>query len=156
MRPGSQLACSTSRPPPAIRITPRRTRPRPSRPGGWGDRCAQQLRQRRRGQGQHRLYPRRRDGARAIENAPPVHAIVHDASGKSIVIEYVGGKLNVYVEDAIFSSKYSSLLVPGIGICHPHAQATKPKIIEPNVQFFVFAIVSISLIRNKLLAKASD
>ncbi len=28
--------------------------------------------------------------------APPVHAIVHDASGKSIVIEYVGGKLNVY------------------------------------------------------------
>ncbi len=28
--------------------------------------------------------------------SPPVHAIVHDASGKSIVIEYVGGKLNVY------------------------------------------------------------
>ncbi len=27
---------------------------------------------------------------------PPVHMIVHDASGKSIVIEYVGGKLNVY------------------------------------------------------------
>ena len=28
--------------------------------------------------------------------SPPVHAIVHDASGKSIVIEYVGGKLNLY------------------------------------------------------------
>jgi choloylglycine hydrolase len=28
--------------------------------------------------------------------SPPVHAVVHDASGKSIVIEYVGGKLNVY------------------------------------------------------------
>ncbi len=28
--------------------------------------------------------------------APPVHYVVHDASGKSIVIEYVGGKLNVY------------------------------------------------------------
>jgi choloylglycine hydrolase len=28
--------------------------------------------------------------------SPPVHAIVHDAAGKSIVIEYVGGKLNVY------------------------------------------------------------
>jgi choloylglycine hydrolase len=28
--------------------------------------------------------------------SPPIHAIVHDASGKSIVIEYVGGKLNVY------------------------------------------------------------
>ncbi|MGC1177972.1 MAG: linear amide C-N hydrolase [Methyloceanibacter sp.] len=28
--------------------------------------------------------------------APPVHAVVHDASGKSIVIEYVDGKLNVY------------------------------------------------------------
>jgi choloylglycine hydrolase len=28
--------------------------------------------------------------------APPVHAIVHDASGKSVVIEYVGGKLNLY------------------------------------------------------------
>ncbi|TAJ39710.1 MAG: choloylglycine hydrolase family protein [Reyranella sp.] len=27
--------------------------------------------------------------------APPVHYIVHDASGKSIVIEYVGGKLTV-------------------------------------------------------------
>ncbi len=27
---------------------------------------------------------------------PPVHAVVHDASGKSIVIEYVGGKLNIY------------------------------------------------------------
>ena len=27
---------------------------------------------------------------------PPVHYVVHDASGKSIVIEYVGGKLNVY------------------------------------------------------------
>jgi len=28
--------------------------------------------------------------------SPPVHAIVHDASGKSLVIEYVGGKLNLY------------------------------------------------------------
>jgi choloylglycine hydrolase len=28
--------------------------------------------------------------------APEAHYIVHDASGKSIVIEYVGGKLNVY------------------------------------------------------------
>lgn len=28
--------------------------------------------------------------------APPVHYIVHDASGKAIVIEYVGGKLTVY------------------------------------------------------------
>ena len=28
--------------------------------------------------------------------APPVHFVVHDASGKSIVIEYVGGKLNVH------------------------------------------------------------
>ena len=28
--------------------------------------------------------------------SPPVHAVVHDASGKSIVIEYVGGKLSVY------------------------------------------------------------
>ena len=28
--------------------------------------------------------------------SPPVHAIVHDASGKSVVIEYVAGKLNVY------------------------------------------------------------
>ncbi len=28
--------------------------------------------------------------------APEVHYIVSDASGKSIVIEYVGGKLNVY------------------------------------------------------------
>src|SRR5260221_3471151 len=28
--------------------------------------------------------------------APEVHYIVHDASGKSIVIEYVGGKLNVH------------------------------------------------------------
>lgn len=27
---------------------------------------------------------------------PPVHMIVHDAAGKSIVVEYVGGKLNVY------------------------------------------------------------
>ena len=27
---------------------------------------------------------------------PPVHMVVHDASGKSIVVEYVGGKLNVY------------------------------------------------------------
>jgi choloylglycine hydrolase len=27
---------------------------------------------------------------------PPVHFVVHDASGKSIVIEYVGGKLNVH------------------------------------------------------------
>jgi choloylglycine hydrolase len=27
---------------------------------------------------------------------PPVHMIVHDETGKSIVIEYVGGKLNVY------------------------------------------------------------
>jgi len=28
--------------------------------------------------------------------APPLHYVVHDASGKSIVIEYVGGKLTVY------------------------------------------------------------
>ncbi len=28
--------------------------------------------------------------------SPPVHAVVHDASGKSITIEYVAGKLNVY------------------------------------------------------------
>jgi len=28
--------------------------------------------------------------------APPVHYVAHDASGKSIVIEYAGGKLNVY------------------------------------------------------------
>ena len=28
--------------------------------------------------------------------SPPVHAVVHDASSKSIVIEYVDGKLNVY------------------------------------------------------------
>ena len=28
--------------------------------------------------------------------APPVHYVVHDASGKSIVIEYVEGKLNVH------------------------------------------------------------
>jgi len=28
--------------------------------------------------------------------APPVHYVVHDATGKSIVIEYAGGKLNVY------------------------------------------------------------
>jgi choloylglycine hydrolase len=28
--------------------------------------------------------------------APGVHFVVHDASGKSMVIEYVGGKLNVY------------------------------------------------------------
>ncbi len=28
--------------------------------------------------------------------APEAHYIIHDASGKSIVIEYVGGKLNVY------------------------------------------------------------
>lgn len=28
--------------------------------------------------------------------SPPVHAVVHDASGKSIVIEYVGGKLHVH------------------------------------------------------------
>src|SRR6201999_1968042 len=28
--------------------------------------------------------------------APEVHFVVHDASGKSIVIEYVGGKLHVY------------------------------------------------------------
>ena len=28
--------------------------------------------------------------------SPPVHAVVHDSSGKSIVIEYVGGKLNLY------------------------------------------------------------
>jgi len=28
--------------------------------------------------------------------APEAHYIVHDAAGKSIVIEYVGGKLNVY------------------------------------------------------------
>ena len=28
--------------------------------------------------------------------SPPVHMIVHDASGKSIVVEYVGGRLNVY------------------------------------------------------------
>ncbi len=27
---------------------------------------------------------------------PPVHYVVHDASGKSIVLEYVGGKLNIY------------------------------------------------------------
>ena len=27
---------------------------------------------------------------------PPVHMVVHDASGKSITVEYVGGKLNVY------------------------------------------------------------
>ena len=27
---------------------------------------------------------------------PPVHYVVHDASGKSIVIEYVGGKLNIH------------------------------------------------------------
>jgi choloylglycine hydrolase len=28
--------------------------------------------------------------------APPVHFVAHDASGKSIVVEYVGGKLNLY------------------------------------------------------------
>lgn len=28
--------------------------------------------------------------------APPVHFVVHDASAKSIVVEYVGGKLNIY------------------------------------------------------------
>jgi choloylglycine hydrolase len=28
--------------------------------------------------------------------APEAYYIVHDASGKSIVIEYVGGKLNVH------------------------------------------------------------
>jgi len=28
--------------------------------------------------------------------APPVHYVVHDASGKSIVIEYVAGKLNIH------------------------------------------------------------
>ena len=28
--------------------------------------------------------------------APPVHYVVHDASGKSIVIEYVNGKLNIH------------------------------------------------------------
>lgn len=28
--------------------------------------------------------------------SPPLHLVVHDASGKSIVIEYVGGKLNVH------------------------------------------------------------
>jgi len=29
-------------------------------------------------------------------NPPPVHFVVHDASGKSIVIEYVGGELNIH------------------------------------------------------------
>ena len=28
--------------------------------------------------------------------SPPVHAVVRDATGKSLVIEYVGGKLNLY------------------------------------------------------------
>lgn len=28
--------------------------------------------------------------------APPVHAVVHDSTGRSIVIEYVGGELNVH------------------------------------------------------------
>ena len=55
-----------------------------------------QFRQRRRGQGQYRLDPRRRNGAQAMGLLAPVHAVVHDASGKSIVIEYVDGKLNVY------------------------------------------------------------
>jgi choloylglycine hydrolase len=32
--------------------------------------------------------------------SPPVHAVVRDATGKSLVIEYVGGKLNLY-DDAI-------------------------------------------------------
>ena len=32
--------------------------------------------------------------------SPPVHAVVRDASGKSLVIEYVGGKLNLY-DDAL-------------------------------------------------------
>ncbi len=27
---------------------------------------------------------------------PPVHCVVHDASGKSMVIEYVGGKINIH------------------------------------------------------------
>jgi choloylglycine hydrolase len=30
------------------------------------------------------------------DSPPPVHFVVHDASGKSIVIEYVGGNLNVH------------------------------------------------------------
>jgi choloylglycine hydrolase len=32
--------------------------------------------------------------------SPPVHAVVRDATGKSLVIEYVGGKLNLY-DDAL-------------------------------------------------------
>jgi len=34
---------------------------------------------------------------------PEAHYIVHDASGKSIVIEYVGGKLNVYNNPLAYS-----------------------------------------------------
>jgi choloylglycine hydrolase len=32
----------------------------------------------------------------AWKAVPPVHFVIHDASGKSLVIEYVGGKLNLY------------------------------------------------------------
>jgi choloylglycine hydrolase len=32
----------------------------------------------------------------AWKAVPPVHYVLHDASGKSLVVEYVGGKLNLY------------------------------------------------------------
>jgi choloylglycine hydrolase len=32
----------------------------------------------------------------AWKAVPPVHYVIHDASGKSLVVEYVGGKLNLY------------------------------------------------------------
>ena len=51
---------------------------------------------RRGGESEHRQHRRARGRVRGWGFAPEAHYIVHDASGKSIVIEYVGGKLNVY------------------------------------------------------------
>ena len=55
-----------------------------------------EFRQRRGGEGQYRQHRRPRRRVRGWGFAPEAHYIVHDASGKSIVIEYVGGKLNVH------------------------------------------------------------
>src|SRR3984893_7212460 len=66
------------------------------RPMGIGFVDSGEFRQRRGGQGQHRQHRRRFLRVRGMGFAPEANYIVHDASGKSIVIEYVGGKLNVY------------------------------------------------------------
>ncbi len=95
-RRASTPGCSTSRPRPDTCLTPPPTRARPSRPGSLAPGFWKTSPASRRSRPISAMSPSPPSCFRVGASRPEVHFKVQDASGGSIVIEYTGGKLNVY------------------------------------------------------------